>query len=291
MSPARPLRPRKAFTLIEVLVVVAIIALLISILLPSLRNAREAAKAVVCQSNLKQIANSVVGYQMSNRGQVPGNVWSENDWGLPKKDLWFYKMNKWLPDPKVFICPGDPFSSQFDYRAPRVVGSTTKLYSDPTKASCGYGMTYAVRHYGYSNLEAKAPSRSASRLILLGEVGPDDQLAKAPFTDAATNGPVGIPWRDGGRLLWDDGARSWYSGPTWLTQRHLGAINMASTDAGVHRVRTKEMIEVIRKNNGAIGSTYTNCRRGGCYFCNYEKIPHYNFAHAGLYWWIGQRRS
>lgn len=65
---------------------------------------------------------------------------------------------------------------------------------------------------------------------------------------------------------------------------------MASTDAAVHRVRTKEMINTIRKNSGVIASTYTNCKRGGCYFCNHEPIPHYNFAHAGLYWWIGDRR-
>ncbi|RMF82765.1 MAG: DUF1559 domain-containing protein [Planctomycetota bacterium] len=65
------LRPRQAFTLIELLVVVAIIALLISILLPSLRSAREQAKTTKCVANLKQVGNIMHMYFQEWRDYFP----------------------------------------------------------------------------------------------------------------------------------------------------------------------------------------------------------------------------
>jgi prepilin-type N-terminal cleavage/methylation domain-containing protein/prepilin-type processing-associated H-X9-DG protein len=62
--------PKRGFTLIELLVVCAIIAVLVAILLPALSRAREAAKAVQCASNLRQIGQGQFLYAHDWKGWI-----------------------------------------------------------------------------------------------------------------------------------------------------------------------------------------------------------------------------
>ena len=81
------------FTLIELLVVVAIISLLVSILLPSLKTAKELAKTAICAANLRNINAILHSYATESDGEgpayrfdgsdCPSSGWSQaNDWTL-----------------------------------------------------------------------------------------------------------------------------------------------------------------------------------------------------------------
>lgn len=71
-----------AFTLVELLVVVSIIALLIAILLPSLKRARENAKRIKCNTNLRSLAQAGLTYAADDKNEFaipsgPGDQTSE----------------------------------------------------------------------------------------------------------------------------------------------------------------------------------------------------------------------
>jgi len=107
------------FTLIELLVVIAVIAVLLAILMPALGKARQIAKRIGCQSNLKQIALAWNMYLDDNEGQFyQGRNTNLNYGGWPAIQGWSPRpLNKYvgLNDPngvteegaKVFCCPAD----------------------------------------------------------------------------------------------------------------------------------------------------------------------------------------
>ena len=71
---------KKGFTLIELLVVIAIIALLLSVIVPSLKKAKEAAKDIICRTNLKSMQLATILYTEANEGKMPEYNYASGLW-------------------------------------------------------------------------------------------------------------------------------------------------------------------------------------------------------------------
>ncbi|GMU25005.1 MAG: hypothetical protein AMXMBFR13_50760 [Phycisphaerae bacterium] len=105
-------RGDRAFTLIEILVVVAIIALLVAILLPSLRNARELSRAVVCGTHEDSIFKGAMMYAQGNADRLPFFGWKDNP---NAAEWWITQIARTIGNQfDIYACPTDKAPKKVD---------------------------------------------------------------------------------------------------------------------------------------------------------------------------------
>lgn len=156
----------RGFTLVELLVVVAIIAVLIALLMPSLTRARESAKMVQCQSNMRQLVLAMTMYADANRSWFPGGA-VYND---PRLEDWVYwQSNRSMRDSalgrylgamriELLHCPSDS-----DNR-PRVL---TEVYRPSYTMNVLFRSTPPIP--GYPTVRLTNIRHSAEKILIVDE--------------------------------------------------------------------------------------------------------------------------
>ncbi len=188
-------RDGNGFTLVELLVVIGIIALLISILLPALGGANAQARAIKCQSNVRQLSVALINYSVENRGKFPPNILTLQTTGpfgpvaytppsgQVSANFWYDvdRLGKYLPKATVeagttsvggpiMQCPAAQTDEVRTYSMNLFASSMT---DQPDLNKSPQRLTYAGNTFGgsapFMGTFWSAKSKGGSELILFGE--------------------------------------------------------------------------------------------------------------------------
>ncbi len=233
------IRGLRSFTLIELLVVVAIIAVLVAILLPALSKARESARMITCQSNMRMIGQAVVQYCFDNNGKfmywLPGR-WIDNS---DPPASWYKYTYRYLLVKYLFSknLPMGEVPDDFSYIGPWLC--PTHRAEDPqTVHSYGYNYIYLGQRQSprYSNIEFP------DKLIVFGEsyARVDWGYHNAMWIKRTWKHETGYAWAGLADRHWPDNEQY----PYWDGRRGGdGLVNLIHSDGHVDALRRGFVID------------------------------------------------
>ncbi len=225
---------RRAFTLVELLVVIGIIAVLMAILLPALAGAREAAKATVCASNLRQLVTASLNYATENDGY----------WPPAHFDFILQNRHRWHGTRPTDTAPFEPVGGSLDRYL--TAGESRGVRRCPSFEPTGLGFEASAGGYGYNAAYLGSsdadPPYSPAQLAGLTVAQQDELVGNVPakvsqvahptekiaFTDAAIatgEGIIEYSFAEPPRSA--DGAGGYPSSPS-IHFRHGGAVPRAN---------------------------------------------------------------
>jgi prepilin-type N-terminal cleavage/methylation domain-containing protein len=247
------MKGKNGFTLVELLVVIAIIALLMSILMPALARVRQQAKAVLCQSNLKQMGACYAMYVGDYSGRFPEG-WCESacsQTSPQNKHYWMEALRPYYKEGDVRLCPRATDFQMEGSGNEKAAGNFTAWGIFPGKCGepapwpyetgCDYGSfgmnSYVndpppcadvIQGHPTSNNWRTANVSGAANIPLLG----DEQWIDCwpHYTDPAPE-YSGMPW------YFDHEISMWRI----CIDRHNGYVNWVFLDYAVQKVGLKQL--------------------------------------------------
>jgi prepilin-type N-terminal cleavage/methylation domain-containing protein/prepilin-type processing-associated H-X9-DG protein len=243
---------KRGFTLIELLVVIAIIAVLMGILMPALQRVRKQARAVVCQSNLKQWGTMFSMYTSENDGKFDTRYTSKTA-GKPHQGRWFDTMiDYYLDAEEIRLCPETKKLANPDKIAGQNIwgntftgwGKVDRGGSQQIGVYGSYGINGWVYKAGEPTVYGKAANRFWRSMNVKGQADiplfldcyfwcgwPEATDEPAPEADAHET--VGAMWRR------DNVAMN-----RFLINRHQGKVNVVFMDGHVTPVKLTGLWEL-----------------------------------------------
>jgi prepilin-type N-terminal cleavage/methylation domain-containing protein/prepilin-type processing-associated H-X9-DG protein len=271
---------RRAFTLVELLVVVAMIAVLVAMLLPVMNKARAEARAIVCASNLRQIATGYILYAHANNGWFPVSL-VDNDFYGTKVYFRGYYSDEWCRTdgwttspasrnppynrcaptmiapkyitPEVFFCPDNlPDKLSRDLITWR---NFAKFLDDGSKTASQWNTLHGFNPSYLGNLDVSysLPNRGGSTsggiLRFIGPLRMSEAGCGILPVAADLSHQIDVTGMD------------YASSTNWRFARHNGGYNVARADGSVYRIQMvgrKDFSQIYRPtdNHGNFVAVY-----------------------------------
>ena len=231
------MRKRKGFTLIELLVVISIITLLMAILMATLQRVRKQAKAVACQSNLRQWSLVFSMYDKDYEGRFCSGCSESktNDprhWAMALRPYYYH-------DRQITLCP-----SAIKPYGERGEGLFANLREPPYSAwrsRDGVLFSYGLNGWVYNAKESDEeivyhPERHWGELNIKGAGNIPLFLDCRRAVGYATT--FMHPPEIEGMVVFPDLGIAW---GRFCLNRHSGAVNCLFMDSSVRKVGLKEL--------------------------------------------------